>query len=167
MDSSKVHTKSWVMYVGGRWQSGAGDCRDVRLFSRLNNASGPKGGLPVGRDGSTETTYSDRLCRSQGNSLRQFAKRTFQDTESEMRAQKARQAKSGQDKPSQGIRCQIPYERARKAICCFWGSAELLLVSRNVEDGRSLRANNARPISGEAAVLPLPLHPQNSSKQAR
>jgi hypothetical protein len=79
--------------------------------------------------------------------------------------------KAGQDRPRKAksrylLSDSTTYERAKKAICSFWGSAELLLVSRNVEDGRSLRASNARPISGEAAVPPLPLHPQNSSKQA-
>lgn len=97
--NSKVHRKLRRL-VGERWQSGAGDCRDVKLFSRPNNASNPKVALPVGSDGSTETTYPDYSCRSQGSSPRQFAKRTFQDTESEMRAQKARQAKTRQDKAS-------------------------------------------------------------------
>ena len=78
--------------------------------------------------------------------------------------------KTGQDEPRQAIYYQIPYERARKAISCLWESAEFVTcirISKNVEDGRSLRANSARPISGEAAVSPLPLHPQNSSKQAQ
>jgi len=63
------------------------------------------------------------------------------------------EAKTDQDQPSQGMHCQIPSKRAGKAICYFWGSAELSLVfEEKVEDGRSLRANNACPISGEAAV---------------
>jgi hypothetical protein len=72
------------------------------VLEAFNNASGPKVALPVGSDESTETTYPDRSCRSQGSSPRQFAKRTFQDTESEMRAQKVRRAKT-----SQGIHRQI------------------------------------------------------------
>lgn len=42
------------------------------------------------------------------------------------------EGKTGQDEPRQGIHCQIPYEQARKDICCFGVSAEFVTRIRKL-----------------------------------
>lgn len=115
--------------VGGRWQSGVGERWDVvRLFSRFNNTV-LKVALPIGGDESTETTYPDGLCKF----ARKLAKAIREEDIPRYRIRdESAKGRAGQDEPRQAIYYQIPYERARKAICFFWGSAEFVTRSRKL-----------------------------------
>ena len=139
----------------------AGDCQDVRRFCKAVleaqiTPMAPKAAFKLAVTGSrrppTEIAHAGHKGARQGG----FAKRTFQDTESEMRAQK------GKTKPRQAKTKHLLLSdsiRARKAICCFWRSVGLglLLAFNNTCWDRPKHTSKLRPVQSTAkSALPTP-----------